>query len=319
MIGIFCIVVLACLVGMAACPLVAYVIARRKYRSRVAASRKTVLIYYAIVALSFTMAVTTAMPPPPSSQPFAYPMWDMLTFLAVIALFVPPLAGPFVAAGILRAAKGLSLQARMCVTCGYNLTGNTSGVCPECGTPIDAPRTHDLLLGPSLMSVPWRRLLPAWLAVVILITGLVGYLGYVNTHDDWFCSECAIEEFRGAHEFRLPWDGPLLFEIPAGINRDHGGRSPLTRLLDPQGQCRHNWIGNGGGGDGVTTAYRGSGQVRTASSITNGPEFAQYVREHPNVLDRIRSSLRQSVSVTDWLPDEYYAWKESQEPIDSTN
>jgi hypothetical protein len=23
-----------------------------------------------------------------------------------------------------------------CATCGYNLTGNTSGVCPECGTPV---------------------------------------------------------------------------------------------------------------------------------------------------------------------------------------
>ena len=23
-----------------------------------------------------------------------------------------------------------------CVNCGYNLTGNTSGVCPECGTPV---------------------------------------------------------------------------------------------------------------------------------------------------------------------------------------
>jgi hypothetical protein len=25
-----------------------------------------------------------------------------------------------------------------CATCGYNLTGNTSGVCPECGTPTTA-------------------------------------------------------------------------------------------------------------------------------------------------------------------------------------
>ncbi len=24
----------------------------------------------------------------------------------------------------------------LCVNCGYNLTGNTSGVCPECGTPV---------------------------------------------------------------------------------------------------------------------------------------------------------------------------------------
>jgi hypothetical protein len=27
-------------------------------------------------------------------------------------------------------------QMRECLTCGYNLHGNTSGVCPECGTPV---------------------------------------------------------------------------------------------------------------------------------------------------------------------------------------
>jgi hypothetical protein len=27
-------------------------------------------------------------------------------------------------------------EAGFCLTCGYNLTGNTSGVCPECGTPV---------------------------------------------------------------------------------------------------------------------------------------------------------------------------------------
>ena len=26
----------------------------------------------------------------------------------------------------------------LCASCGYNLTGNTSGVCPECGTPTTA-------------------------------------------------------------------------------------------------------------------------------------------------------------------------------------
>ncbi len=25
----------------------------------------------------------------------------------------------------------------LCLKCGYNLTGNTSGVCPECGTKIE--------------------------------------------------------------------------------------------------------------------------------------------------------------------------------------
>ena len=27
----------------------------------------------------------------------------------------------------------------LCQACGYNLTANTSGVCPECGTPVPAP------------------------------------------------------------------------------------------------------------------------------------------------------------------------------------
>ena len=27
----------------------------------------------------------------------------------------------------------------VCRPCGYNLTGNVSGVCPECGTPIEKP------------------------------------------------------------------------------------------------------------------------------------------------------------------------------------
>jgi hypothetical protein len=27
----------------------------------------------------------------------------------------------------------------LCASCGYNLTGNVSGICPECGTPIASP------------------------------------------------------------------------------------------------------------------------------------------------------------------------------------
>ncbi len=34
--------------------------------------------------------------------------------------------------------RGLRLRRGLCVECGYNLTGNVSGVCPECGTPVQA-------------------------------------------------------------------------------------------------------------------------------------------------------------------------------------
>jgi hypothetical protein len=33
-------------------------------------------------------------------------------------------------------------RAGLCVSCGYDLTGNTSGVCPECGNNIDVPATN---------------------------------------------------------------------------------------------------------------------------------------------------------------------------------
>jgi len=33
-------------------------------------------------------------------------------------------------------AKIETIQMRLLSACGYNLTGNVSGVCPECGTPV---------------------------------------------------------------------------------------------------------------------------------------------------------------------------------------
>jgi predicted amidophosphoribosyltransferase len=31
-----------------------------------------------------------------------------------------------------------------CLRCNYDLTGNVSGVCPECGTPITSPGTKSV-------------------------------------------------------------------------------------------------------------------------------------------------------------------------------
>ena len=31
-----------------------------------------------------------------------------------------------------------SINPMLCTGCGYDLTGNISGVCPECGCPVDA-------------------------------------------------------------------------------------------------------------------------------------------------------------------------------------
>ncbi len=45
---------------------------------------------------------------------------------------------------------------RYCVSCGYDLTANISGVCPECGTPVplpDAPPTHGPLTARPIQDI----------------------------------------------------------------------------------------------------------------------------------------------------------------------
>ena len=51
------------------------------------------------------------------------PYWSMTLILAILP------ATWFVQYGESNAPEG-------CLSCGYDLTGNTSGVCPECGTPV---------------------------------------------------------------------------------------------------------------------------------------------------------------------------------------
>ncbi len=38
----------------------------------------------------------------------------------------------------------------VCYRCGYNLTGNVSGICPECGTAVSIPQARPILETPSI-------------------------------------------------------------------------------------------------------------------------------------------------------------------------
>lgn len=88
------------------------------------------------------------------------PQWAFLPHLATLRSPTNPRAGrcvvlpvmllflPAVILGIrLMRVPHRSLD-RACPSCGYDLTGNTSGVCPECGVRVPLP------LGPAPVSAP---------------------------------------------------------------------------------------------------------------------------------------------------------------------
>lgn len=87
------------------------------------------MIIHEIVSIAMTAAFG-AWPHPIVGAPGEY-----LAMLGLyIALhFIPAAITHTVAAWFQRKPK-----AGHCISCGYNLTGNTSGRCPECGMPTDA-------------------------------------------------------------------------------------------------------------------------------------------------------------------------------------
>jgi hypothetical protein len=67
-------------------------------------------------------------------------LWDGQSFPRMLAPMIA--LGPF-AVGIWVGSRRVVNRRRrnkLCLTCGYDLTGNVSGVCPECGTAVEEPR-----------------------------------------------------------------------------------------------------------------------------------------------------------------------------------
>ncbi len=70
-----------------------------------------------------------------------YAIW--IPFWLVIAVF-----SPFAFVQWRRTLRALSIPPNHCPTCRYDLTGNTSGVCPECGGKVTAMANSELKTKP---------------------------------------------------------------------------------------------------------------------------------------------------------------------------
>ncbi|HXE54709.1 MAG TPA: hypothetical protein VN541_16930 [Tepidisphaeraceae bacterium] len=64
-----------------------------------------------------------------ATKTLIFPAWQ----LALLSAFIPAWWT------LRRVRSSLKIGHGGCAVCGYNLTGNTSGTCPECGTAITAP------------------------------------------------------------------------------------------------------------------------------------------------------------------------------------
>jgi hypothetical protein len=69
----------------------------------------------------------------------AAPYYEMDGMIAWLELFVAVVVGG-VGVLILLFCGDRVLESPACTSCGYNLTGNVSGICPECGMQIEQGR-----------------------------------------------------------------------------------------------------------------------------------------------------------------------------------
>ena len=294
---------LACL---ASSPLVRYLKAKRRHEQALGRCRTLVIMYYGVV-LACTLALVLSL-----TLQFNYSsrsliqMTNAMGFIAFIILICASLSGPCIALDLISALK--KEHAKFCRRCGYDLTGNTSGVCPECGSNIESNPKSVPSVGQRIKAVRWRRLIPLYVIVLALLAGL---LGYVRVTTAWVCSECGRYEFRVRHQLRIPFGGLVLFEVQGGLRRGYHRPNPLTPFLDPNNNCQHNWVGFGWNGEGMTTGWRGIGvDPSSVGTLASEPDFDEFIAQHPDVLDRIRSDLRARREIAGWFSDKYMEWKD---------
>jgi hypothetical protein len=75
---------------------------------------------------------------PPLLTGLTYHSVDAVVLAVVITLFVAGLAAPLAVLIILTISRRSKWSRSECPRCGYDLTGNRSGGCPECGRLLDA-------------------------------------------------------------------------------------------------------------------------------------------------------------------------------------
>ena len=94
------------------------------------------LLHAVVTYLVFSVAIVEVsplrmLPPPPASNLY----YAVLT-MGIVSLLGSPVFGYWWARLFVRLRSRSLVPGPRCEACGYNLTGNTSGRCPECGNDV---------------------------------------------------------------------------------------------------------------------------------------------------------------------------------------
>lgn len=111
-------------------PVVGFLIGCHRHGTSYAAARWYYVLAYYVVTLGSLMFVLG------ESERRSTPMTDALFEGLVRVFMIALVCGPFLGVWLIgsRRPKKPPFPPGHCQSCGYDLTGNVSGVCPECGT-----------------------------------------------------------------------------------------------------------------------------------------------------------------------------------------
>jgi hypothetical protein len=226
--------------------------------------------------------------------------------LAALMPILLALVGPILAMGLLKQRPGDA--STRCRGCGYDLTGNTSGRCSECG---GTDTVEPSRISPAVQRMR-RFMFRGWLGGLCAAYLAAGWLEF---DESFYCVQCARVSERTTYGFAPLLVGTQRFLWRNAINLDSAAESALVRWLDPKHSCTHDWNLRGPGllyGQlGIHLPFKMSPPYSVACDSAQQAEFGEFLDGHPDVLVRIRASLRAKERVATWLDPEFEAWFKS--------